>query len=261
MKQYIVRLDDISWDMNYENFIKIKKLLIKYNVKPVIGIIPNNKDLSLKEYTGVKMEKEHFWNEVKELQSQNGWSVALHGYDHVYVTDNGGLFNINPRAEFAGLPYEIQNEKIRKGKKILEDESIRIDAFMAPGHSLDWVTVRALLDNGISVVTDGIAYYPYKEKGMQFIPQTSPWFRKGAFGVETVCFHINSWRDEQFDKLDLFLKNNSNKCVGFSEIVSQADFYDKHVYVALNSLAKIVIPLKSKFRRGASIILSNMRKE
>ena len=44
MKKYIFRLDDISWDMNYENFKRIKQLFTDYGIKPIIGVIPKNED-------------------------------------------------------------------------------------------------------------------------------------------------------------------------------------------------------------------------
>ena len=71
-----VRLDDITPDMDWERFLKFKALLDKYQVKPLIGVVPDNRDDNLK---GSRQgAPDDFWAYVKELQSQ-GWSVAMYG--------------------------------------------------------------------------------------------------------------------------------------------------------------------------------------
>ena len=93
----IFRLDDISWDMNYENFSLIRSLFHKYQIKPIIGVIPNNEDIELKRQAGREsISQERFWSEIRELKQKHGWAIALHGYNHVYVTNDSGIFNINP---------------------------------------------------------------------------------------------------------------------------------------------------------------------
>ena len=39
-----VRLDDITPDMDWEGFLRFKALLDRYQVKPLIGVIPQNRD-------------------------------------------------------------------------------------------------------------------------------------------------------------------------------------------------------------------------
>ena len=43
-----VRLDDITPDMDWERFYKFKALLDQYQVKPLIGVVPDNRDELLK---------------------------------------------------------------------------------------------------------------------------------------------------------------------------------------------------------------------
>ena len=43
-----VRLDDITPDMDWQRFYAFKALLDKYQVKPLIGIVPDNRDENLK---------------------------------------------------------------------------------------------------------------------------------------------------------------------------------------------------------------------
>lgn len=217
----LFRIDDISWDMNYENFSRIRNLFFQYDIRPIIGVIPHNEDPKLKEQAGENgIPQDRFWEEMRTLQQEHGWAIALHGYNHVYVTSDGGIFKTNPRAEFAGLPYARQEEKIRKGKAVLEGNGLRIDAFMAPGHSLDWNTVEALKANGITVVTDGLAAYPYRRRGVLFVPQVLPWPRIEACGVATACFHVNTWKDERFLNLENFIQANRGCCGTFQDTVS-----------------------------------------
>ncbi len=225
MKQsaIIFRLDDISWDMNGDNFLRIRELFIRYGIKPLIGVIPCNKDEKLvKQARGKGMSQEAFWKEIKTLQDEYGWSIALHGFNHVYKTQNGGLFRINNRSEFAGVPYDEQFRMIKEGKRKLNEYGLETNVFMAPAHSLDWNTVAALRENGIAVVTDGIAAYPYRKRGIWFIPQVANWPQKRARGVESVCFHINDWKEEKFLELEKFIQNNVDLCDDFQNVIDYA---------------------------------------
>ena len=63
----------------------------------------------------LRFEKdEQFWNTTHAWQNK-GWEIALHGYDHVCITNEGGINPVNPRSEFAGVSLELQKEKVRKG--------------------------------------------------------------------------------------------------------------------------------------------------
>lgn len=56
-----VRLDDITPDMDWERFYKFKALLDQYQVKPLIGVVPDNRDELLKG-SGSPMDPEPFLN-------------------------------------------------------------------------------------------------------------------------------------------------------------------------------------------------------
>ena len=75
----LIRFDDISENMKWEFMEKCEVLFDEYNIKPVLGIIPNNQDNELKKYP----KKENFWQIVKRWQSK-GLTIAMHGYSHVY---------------------------------------------------------------------------------------------------------------------------------------------------------------------------------
>ena len=95
-----------------------------------------------------------------------------------------------------------------------------INAFMAPAHSLDWNTIEALKQNEIYVVTDGLSAYPYVKNGVLFVPQIASWPKQRILGVDTICFHINTWPDDMFEKLEHFLMNNDIDIISFSDAKS-----------------------------------------
>ena len=49
-KGILIRFDDIAENMNWHLMDKCEKLFEKYNIKPVVGIIPYNKDAELLTY-------------------------------------------------------------------------------------------------------------------------------------------------------------------------------------------------------------------
>lgn len=219
---YLFRLDDISWDMNYENFCRIRDLFFQYDIRPIIGIIPNNNDPNLKAQMGqIHISQEQFWAEMRDLQQNHGWAVALHGYDHVYVTSDGGLLNLNSQSEFAGLPYAVQLNKLLAGKGILEDQGLVISAFMAPSHSYDRNTLLALRACGIDTVTDGNGLFPFVQDGLLFVPQLISSPRTFPFGVQTFCQHTNLMNDASFQRIEAFIKKHSASCGDFTVVMKQ----------------------------------------
>ena len=46
----LVRLDDIAENMNWHLMDKCELLFDKYNIKPVMGVIPRNEDMDLKSF-------------------------------------------------------------------------------------------------------------------------------------------------------------------------------------------------------------------
>lgn len=212
-----VRLDDITPDMDWERFLKFKELLDHYQVKPLIGIVPDNQDELLK---GKQLPKstERFYEYVKELQQQ-GWTVAMHGYQHIYSTKKGGLFPLNHFSEFAGCSLDEQRRKISEGKHLLEQHGIRTQIFMAPGHSYDRNTLRALKESGFTEITDGFGEKPYRYQGMIFYPISfllSRTFRKEQ-GYSTMVVHTGTVTDEELDRYEKYFQNEQIHWISYEE--------------------------------------------
>lgn len=205
---YVIRLDDASDYNNLSNWNRMEKILNSYSIKPIVGVIPNNQDPSM-----VKAYKKNndFWKKVKQWQN-SGWIIAMHGYNHVYITADGGINPIQKRSEFAGVSLKKQEDKIKNGIEIFKSNGIIPDAFFAPSHTFDENTLLALKKNSdIRIISDTIANDIYFENDFYFLPQQSGRVRKLPFKFVTFCYHPNTMRDNDFDELENFIKENRNK--------------------------------------------------
>lgn len=211
-----VRLDDITPDMDWERFLEFKKLLDRYQVKPLIGVVPDNKDENLKGSGSGKSED--FWAYVRELQEQ-GWVVAMHGYQHIYTTGKGGMFPLNNFSEFAGISYEKQRQMLEKGKLILKKRGIETNLFMAPAHSYDKNTLRALKDTGFRALTDGFGNCPYEYRGFIFYPIS---FRlsdtlKRKNGYSTMVVHTGTNTRQDMEQYERYFEQNDVEWISYDE--------------------------------------------
>ncbi|MGF7057746.1 DUF2334 domain-containing protein [Brassicibacter mesophilus] len=219
---YLLRLDDASEFMDVSKWNRIEVLLDKYSIKPIVGIIPNNQDPNMID----KYKKdEDFWDKVKCWQEKE-WTIALHGCNHVYDSNCGGLNPVNYRSEFAGISLEIQKEKIDMGISILDSHGISTMIFFAPSHTFDINTLEALrLKSDIRIISDTIANDIYKSDGFYFIPQQSGRVRNLPFKITTFCYHPNEMTDQDFYLLEKFIKENQTKFSSFSDI----EFKDRNL--------------------------------
>ena len=214
--QIAIRMDDITPGMDRAKFTRFKDLLDQYSIHPLIGVVPDNRDDKL----NIDAPMSNYWDYVKELRSE-GWTVAMHGLNHLYTTKEAGLFPIGNKSEFAGLPFEKQNEMIREGKRILEENGIRTDIFMAPSHSFDENTLKALKENGFNKVTDGFGRAPFISRGLTFYPisvSRDKSLKDEHDGIVTFVYHANTMEERDFDKLEELLK--SGRAVSYSQLIS-----------------------------------------
>lgn len=220
-----VRLDDITPDMDWERFLKFKALLDHYQVKPLIGVVPDNRDENLVKKEPSAEEKklsDGFWEYVKALK-EDGWVIAMHGFRHIYSTKKGGCFPLNNFSEFAGLPFEKQKDMLSEGKKILREKGIETDIFMAPAHSYDNNTLKALKETGFCALTDGFGDNPYSYEGLTFYPIS---FRLGSTfkkktGYSTMVVHTNTVSDEDLKRYEKYFEQKSVSWISFEEYLKQ----------------------------------------
>lgn len=211
MSKYIIRLDDATIRMDILKWEKMEKLLDKYNIKPLVGIIPDCKDPMMRKYD----YDPEFWIKAKKWQEKE-WSIAMHGYDHVYITKNCGINPVNNRSEFAGLDLETQRVKIKNGVQILEKHGIQPVAFFAPSHTFDENTIIALKEeSNIRIISDTIANDAYVKYGITFVPQQSGKVRYLPFRLVTFCYHPNTMTELDFCNLERFIKANRKRFISF----------------------------------------------
>lgn len=216
-KKYLIRLDDACPTMDSKKWQRIEDILDNYNIKPMIGIIPANKDPKQQ----INNEDPLFWNKVKKWE-EKGWAIALHGYDHCFISDKG-MLGLNPlwsRSEFAGVSLELQKEKIRKGIAILRKEGIEPKYFFAPAHTFDENTLNALrAESNIRIISDTIATKPYRKKDFIFIPQIGGHCTEIKLsGVWTFCLHPSNMKEEDFVATEEFLKSHQNAMIAFDKL-------------------------------------------
>jgi len=215
---YLIRFDDICPEMNWAVWEKIESILDKNNVRPVLAVVPDNQDPHLK----VNNPRQDFWDRVRAWQAK-GWTIGLHGFQHLYVTNDPGLVGLNARSEFAGLSHEVQREKINKALEIFRSQKIRPEVWIAPGHSFDKTTVNVLLENGIKTISDGYFFRPVLHLGATWVPQQLWRFRKTKSGVWTVCYHHNNWSDAQLVDLENNIHNYRSQIVSLTDVIKQSN--------------------------------------
>lgn len=217
MNKYLIRLDDACPTMHNERWKRIELMLDKYGIRPLVGIIPCNKD---KEQE-CSPEDLYFWDKARQWQHK-GWSIALHGYEHCYhKTTEPGLNPLWNRSEFVSLTLDEQRAKIRNGLKVLTDEGFTVNYFFAPSHTFDMNTLEALrMESDIRIISDTIADRPYERYGFVFVPQIGGRPRRMLFEpvMRTICLHPSTMTETSFIELEEFLNSNKDRFIGFDEL-------------------------------------------
>ncbi len=235
----LIRFDDIAPNMNWEMMDRCQKLLNQYNIKPVLGVIPDNQDDELLSYP----KREGFWQIVKKWKS-DGWSIAMHGYNHSYdkETKKKDYFNYGGKSEFFGHTYEEQLLKIKKGLEIFEKNQIEIDTFFAPNHTYDSNTFKALKNSGIFQIIDGYGLMPYTLDDIKFVPQLFFKLYLLPFGIQSTQIHINYWGDKDFKIFEKFIEDNCNKIIDIDFAFSRDS--NNYIFKLINLLSENLLRFK-----------------
>ena len=241
----LIRLDDIAENMNWNLMEKTEILFEKYKIKPVLGVIPENKDKTLLYYP----KKDGFWDRVRDWRNK-GWEIAMHGYTHVYdkKCDYKDYFNYGGGSEFFGHSLEVQTTKIRNGLNKFNNEKIKIRTFFAPNHTYDENTFIALKNCGINEIIDGYGFLPYTKNSIKFVPQLFYKLLVLPFGIQTTQIHLNYWDQKDFDNFEKFVQKNSNKIITYDqalETINNNLFY-KFINSLFEKMLKLIRKIKNK---------------
>ncbi len=215
----LIRIDDVAENMSWKYMDKCEKLFEELKIRPLVGIIPENRDPDLLRFP----KNNNFWSRVSGWK-KNGWEISMHGFNHVYDTNTKfkDFFNYGGDSEFFGHDFEHQHKKIKLGLDKLKSEGQIVKSFFAPNHTYDLNTFLALKDNGIKVIIDGYGLFPYFEKNLIFIPQL--FYNETIllpFGFQSTQIHMNNWDDDYFNKFKEFLIKSKQKILDYNEIVSK----------------------------------------
>jgi len=140
--QLVFRYDDFTL-VNDSTNEKVIRLLHKYNVPVVLGVIPCDAEEKL------RMDKNYrFQTELKAMVSNGSVEIALHGLTHQKMT---------PYGEFKGLSIEEQTRRIKKGKYLMDSIfNDYLSTYIPPWNSHDENTVKALKSNNIYIVSSSV---------------------------------------------------------------------------------------------------------
>lgn len=236
MIRYFFRIDDVAPNMNWDSFNLTAGVFRQNNIKPLIAVIPDVRDPKLLDYP----INPNFWQLITELKNL-GWIIGQHGYQHISM-GGGGVLKIHKSGEFADLDSENQERMIRAGRKIMEEKDLATDIFVAPRHSFDRETLRALRKNNFQFISDGIALWPFKKLGLVWLPQILWRPRKGMFGLVTVALHTNTMSRDDIANIEKFIEKNRNKIGDFSELMEwyqKSSFMIKITLFLINQIFKI----------------------
>ena len=240
----LIRLDDIAENMNWDLMEKSELLFEKYEIKPMLGVIPNNKDNELLSYS----KKNNFWDQVRNWR-EKGWEIAMHGYTHVYdkICKNEDYFNYGGGSEFCGHTLETQISRIKNGLQKFKNEKIKIRSFFAPNHTYDKNTFIALKNFRINEVIDGYGLMPYIENDIKFIPQLFYKVFALPFGIQTLQIHLNYWEQKDFDNFEKFIKKHSNKIITYDQAIAKTN--NSFFYKFINTSTKIILRIKRAIKK------------
>ena len=237
----LIRFDDIAENMNWDLMNKCEILFDELNIKPVMGVIPNNEDKDLMIYP----KKENFWDMVKKWQLK-GWEIAMHGYNHIYdkETNKQDFFKYGGRSEFFGHTLDKQLEKMKKGLDIFKKNKINVRTFFSPNHTYDINTFEALKISGINQVIDGYGLKPYLENDIKFIPQLfyKPFLL--PFGLQTTQIHLNYWTEKELENFFNLINKNYKKIISYDEALKLLS--NKVTDKFINKIIRNVLTIKRK---------------
>jgi peptidoglycan/xylan/chitin deacetylase (PgdA/CDA1 family) len=166
---YVVfRLDDFSALSSADFELRIIEAFRKAKASMTIGVIPfdhtaSDADPSSQDVVPLTPMKAAT---LKAAIKDGTVDVALHGYSHQAI-------NAEHTAEFSGLGYDMQLERLAKGKEYLEAMiGVPVTTFVPPWNRYDLNTIRALEELGFSTISAALPGPAIKKSSLNFLPST-----------------------------------------------------------------------------------------
>lgn len=255
----LLRFDDITPYMDQDKWARAHGIVQKYDIKPILGVVPDCRDENLNmacQADGLDCNNEanltaKFFAYMRELEAE-GYTIAQHGTTHIYETDSSGLLHINSFSEFAGLEYDVQLDKLKRGRDILVNHGLNPVLFMAPGHTFDLNTLKALKELGFNAVTDALTASPYVREGILHIPCRLAGYDR-IKGIDTICLHPNMMEEEDFAELENFISSHREEFISYD--------YDSQIKLAHDySVADRITEARTILARNARNKIANSKR-
>lgn len=204
--QYLLRIDDLCPTVNAERWLRFESLIDKFKLKPILAVVPDNRDPELQ----ISPPDAAFWERMRALETA-GAAIGLHGYRHLCESRGRSLLGLQRTSEFAGASYETQRAWIAEGVRILRGHGLHPKIWVAPRHGFDAQTLRALLGEGIRLLSDGFSRIPFLRDGITWIPQQLWAPVEKDRGLWTVCVHPNTAGDAAIASLRGFIAAHASQ--------------------------------------------------
>ncbi len=228
-EEYFFRLDDACPTWDRQKWLRVAGIFERYGVKPLIAVVPDNKDPDL-----VFGESDGgFWDTLRNWENR-GWILGLHGFQHLLSKRPSGLVPKNAYGEWAGDPLDVQRERMRQAWNLVQEQGWNPKYWVAPAHNMDRNTLEALEEEtSIRIVSDGWSRSPYWRFGFLWLPQQLGTPRKMGKGSWTVTLHPNTMQEKDFNFLEKWLSGNHP--LGLWESLGEsASFYSiGHAFFAI----------------------------
>lgn len=245
--QYLLRFDDLCPTVSRRRWEPFLPLIQEFGIKPILAVVPDNKDQDLQRAE----PNPEFWSQMRDLESA-GATIALHGYRHLCRSKGKSLVPLHRHSEFAGLPADTQRQWILAGLHILRGHGLTPRVWVAPRHGFDRHTLRALRDEGIELVSDGLARVPFTRDGLTWLPQQLWEPVEKSKGLWTICVHPNAASEAKLEQLRAFLLQHGRQFTSVDQILTM-------LHPARLTAPERIYEFLSEWRIRASRVRKNMR--
>jgi predicted deacetylase len=216
--QYLLRFDDLCPTFSRAGWERFVALIGEFGVMPIFAVVPDNQDSGLQ----LAPPDPAFWAGMRAMEAA-GATIALHGYQHLCSSAGRGLVPLHHQTEFAGVTEQTQREWIHAGLAILRGHGLNPRIWVAPRHGFDGGTLRALAEEGIKAVSDGLARVPFTRGGVTWIPQQLWAPVAKSKGLWTICVHSNTAHDSLVDELRAFLCKHAAQFTSVERVLAELE--------------------------------------
>jgi len=240
--QLLLRIDDLCPTIHARRWGRLRELLHEHSICPILAVVPANQDPELR----ISAPDRGFWQQMRDMQLA-GATIALHGYTHLCSQTGRGLIPLHRTGEFAGLEIDEQRHRIAAGRDILRGHGLNPELWVAPRHSFDRNTLRALRDEGMHYLSDGLARRPFERGGITWIPMQLWAPVPRSSGLWTICIHPNSLDGVRYERLQRFVQHFAEQFTAFSRVIED---YVPAPLGGLERLYESAATLRMRLRRS-----------